>query len=77
MPFYKNNDGNVLKGVTEIIAPTYSKKISEKDNYDYPIEGWYFYEDDKTAYSAFGLELPSANTVNTLTSSNNRFMLNK
>jgi hypothetical protein len=53
--FYKNDDGDLLHGQNYIMAGSYNLFASEKDNYQYPIHGWYWFENEQTAREFFNL----------------------
>jgi hypothetical protein len=53
--FYKNDEGQLLYAPNFVNAPTYVLIKEEKDNYVYPIEGWYWFSDREEAVSALGI----------------------
>lgn len=53
--FYKNDDGDLLHGQNYIMAGSYNLYAPEKDNYQYPIHGWYWFENEQTAREFFNL----------------------
>jgi hypothetical protein len=58
MSFFKNDNGQVLEGPNFVIAPTFELRAATKNDYNYPIEGWYWFDTDVEAYAFFGLEMP-------------------
>lgn len=56
--FYKN-DGSLLHAPNFVDAPTYQLNRGEKDNYSYPIHGWYWFDDIESAANFFGIQLPN------------------
>ncbi len=67
MAFYKidpDNNQNIFIANLGVDAPDYSLKIEEKDNYIYPINGWYYFDADEDAYNYFGIQIyvPDLNT---------------
>ena len=67
MPFYKqdpDNNQSIFIANLGVDAPDYSLKIEDKDTYQYPINGWFYFDDDVTAYTYFGIEIdvPDLNT---------------
>jgi hypothetical protein len=45
--FYKQEEGGTtLYAPNYVYAPTYTLLKEEKDNYDYPVDGWSWHEDN-------------------------------
>lgn len=44
MPFFKKDNDNLLTAPNFVYAPDYTLKADEKDSYEYPIDGWYWFE---------------------------------
>jgi len=53
--FYKNDNGDLLHGQNYVLAGQYNLYSNEKDQYEYPISGWYWFENEKTAREFFNL----------------------
>ncbi len=65
--FYKLDDkGNLLAG-NRIFGPGLSLLEEQKDEYTYPIEGWWWFDTEEEALRHFGLDVPivvtNANSV--------------
>lgn len=56
--FYKNMDGQLVHGPNGIYAPSFTLLIDHKDEYSYPVDGWYYFDSDTEAYSFFNLTKP-------------------
>jgi hypothetical protein len=56
--FYKKDGDVLLYGPNGIYTPTFSLLKENKDNYTYPVDGWYWFDDDGSAYSFFNLVKP-------------------
>jgi len=55
MAFYKLADGQVLIAPNFVAAPGYTLEASEKDTYDYPVDGWRWFDSDGEAAAHFGI----------------------
>lgn len=55
--FYNNNNG-FLYAPNFIDSPTCSLNRNEKDTYNYPIDGWYWFNTVEEAAKFFGIEWP-------------------
>lgn len=53
--FYKNDEGSLLYAPNFVNSPTAVLIKEEKDNYAYPIEGWYWFNSKEEAISALGI----------------------
>ena len=40
--FYKNDNGNLLFGVNSVISKDYNLQRDKHEEYDYPVDGWYW-----------------------------------
>jgi hypothetical protein len=56
--FYKNEDGNVLHGHDLVYNANYCLNRDLSDQYEYPIDGWYWFDSIQDAYSFFGIDMP-------------------
>lgn len=54
--FYKL-DGILCHGPNFVINANYQLKAELKDTYQYPVDGWYYFEDENLARQHFGLPL--------------------
>ena len=55
--FYKNLDGFVLHGPNFVLNKDYELRSETKDEYTYPVDGWYWFDSKEEAYEFFGVEL--------------------
>ena len=55
MAFYKLDNDDLLCGPNFVRAPSYSLFKEEKDTYDYPVDGWYWFKHEEDAREFFGL----------------------
>lgn len=60
MAFYKNDNGSLLVGENFVYTPNFSMTKETKDEFDYPIEGWYWFDSEDEANIFFGLEIEKA-----------------
>ena len=44
MPFFKKDNDKLLTAPNFVYAPDYTLKADEKDTYEYPVDGWYWFE---------------------------------
>ena len=61
MPFFKKDNDNLLTAPNFVYAPDYTLKAEDKDTYEYPVDGWYWFEtlDDAMA----NMSKPDVQTV--------------
>jgi hypothetical protein len=52
--FYKLDNGSLLFG-TIVTSQEYLLIIEEKENYELPIDGWYYFETNQEARDFFGI----------------------
>lgn len=55
--FYKKEGDGLLYGPNGIYTPTSSLLKENKDDYTYPIDGWYWFDDEDSAYSFFNIDI--------------------
>lgn len=53
--FYKL-DGDLLHGPNYVLNREYELYSENKDDYTYPVDGWYWFDDVDTAKKFFGIE---------------------
>lgn len=53
--FYKNDNGDLLHGQNYVLAGGYNLYAGEKDSYEYPLNGWYWFENEQIARQFFNL----------------------
>ena len=58
--FYKFEEENLLYG-TLVCGPTYTLIESEHDSYNYPVDGWYWFDTEEGALEFFN----DTNSINT------------
>lgn len=54
--FYKRNDADLLFGPNFVSHPEFELLRELKDEYDYPVDGWYWFDDEDAAYDFFGVK---------------------
>lgn len=52
--FYKNDNGTLLFGPTQITGPDYDLLIINYTEYTYPVDGWSWFESEEEARAALG-----------------------
>lgn len=52
--FYKK-DGDMLLAGGTINSPVVTLKVEDKDSFEYPQDGWYWFDTEDEAYSFFGI----------------------
>jgi hypothetical protein len=57
MAFYKSDGTTILKAPNFVAAPSYTLEATEKDDYDLPVDGWYWFESDPEASTFFGIPI--------------------
>jgi hypothetical protein len=53
--FYKLDNEDLLHGPNFVLSGSYNLYAENKDNYTYPIGGWYWFDAESTARVFFGL----------------------
>jgi hypothetical protein len=53
--FYKNENGDLLHGPNFVLNANYELRKETKDQHTYPVDGWYWFEDETGAREFFGL----------------------
>ncbi len=54
--FYKNDKGEVLHGNDYVVNLDIFLVRDLKDQYTYPVDGWYWFDSAEEAYSFYGIE---------------------
>jgi hypothetical protein len=57
--FYKLDGEMVLHGPNFVLHAAYELRKETKDNHEYPVDGWYWFDTDEEAYVFFNVELPA------------------
>lgn len=73
--FYKNEDGTLLFGPNSVTGKGFDLKQEEHTSYEYPIDGWSWFEDEATARIALGLPTKLEETFNAMTDEDKRKLL--
>jgi hypothetical protein len=55
--FYKL-DGAIFFGPNFVLNKDYELRRDTKDQHNYPVDGWYWFDSLEQAYTFFGIELP-------------------
>ena len=53
--FYKNDNGTLLHGPNFVLNSNYELKKENKDQYQYPIDDWYWFDTEKEAKIFFSI----------------------
>ena len=56
--FYKPDGLTLMYAPNFVVSSMFELLRSNKDNYEYPIDGWQWFDDEDSAYSFYGLEKP-------------------
>jgi len=57
--FYKLEENELLYGPNFVLNEGYRLYKANKDNYTYPVDGWYWFADENEARIFFGLPILS------------------
>lgn len=60
MAFYKL-DGSLLEAPNFVLNANYQLHKESKDNYTYPVDGWYWFDTVEEAYAFFNITPPEEN----------------
>lgn len=53
--FYKNDNGSLLYAPNYVLHRDYELRREQHDSYEYPVEGWYWFESEAEARTLLGL----------------------
>lgn len=56
MAFYKLENEQLLEAPNFVSAPTYELLVNKKDEYQYPFDGWYWFDTMDIAKQFFNIE---------------------
>jgi hypothetical protein len=56
--FYRPAGSRLSYAPNAVIAPTYTLRRADKDEYEYPVEGWYWFDSAADAKEFFGIPQP-------------------
>lgn len=57
--FYKLDEGTVLHGPNFVLNANYELRTETKDDHVYPVDGWYWFDSEKEAYTFWRLPTPN------------------
>jgi len=60
--FYKN-DGTLLYGPNFVLNANYELRKETKDDYTYPVDGWYWFDTRQEALDFFGIVEEGINNI--------------
>ena len=60
--FYKN-DGTLLYGPNFVLNANYELRKETKDDYTYPVDGWYWFDTRQEALDFFGIVEEEINNI--------------
>lgn len=58
--FYKNDNGELLYGKNYVLSGSYNLYREEKQNYQYPVSGWYWFNSEDEARMFFNIPIPTS-----------------
>jgi hypothetical protein len=53
--FYKNDNGNLLRGPNFVLNANYHLTKETKDDHTYPVDGWYWFDTEEEAREFLGI----------------------
>jgi len=53
--FYKNENGVLLYGPNFVLNADYELRTETKDQHEYPIDGWYWFDTEEEAHVFFDI----------------------
>ena len=56
--FYKNDNGQLLYGPNFVLNKEYELRKENRNNYNYPVDGWVWFDNEDDAYVYFNIEKP-------------------
>lgn len=56
--FYRIDGETVLHGPNFVFNANYDLRAETKDDHEYPIDGWYWFDSVEEAYGFFDVEMP-------------------
>lgn len=65
--FYKSEDGILIYAPNFVACPEFSLLRDKKDLYEYPVDGWYWFDSDEEAYTVLGIPRPDAKSSSATT----------
>lgn len=61
--FYKNDNGSLLYAPNYVLHRDYELRREQHDSYEYPVEGWYWFDSEDDARAHFGLPPPVKDNI--------------
>lgn len=62
MSFYKNDNGELLQADVYVHASTHKLLAESHDEYQYPVDGWWWFETEGEARVSLGVTVASEGT---------------
>lgn len=59
--FYKYESGNLLYGPNFVLSKNFELRAESKDDFVYPIDGWYWFNTIEGACAFFNISIPENN----------------
>jgi len=53
--FYKNDGGVLLEAPNYVYSKDYTLLIEKKDEYEYPVDGWKYFDSRELAIAEYGI----------------------
>lgn len=63
MSFYKLDGEAILVAPNFVCSPTFSLLATRKDTYEFPVDGWHWFDSDSEAESFFGVHISTSNEL--------------
>lgn len=57
--FYKLENGQIIHGPNYVLNMRYELYKENRAQYEYPVDGWYWFDSEDEAYAFLGIEKPS------------------
>lgn len=54
MAFYRRENGTVVRADGPLFGPGYDLLAEQRGAYEYPVDGWYWFDTDEEASAAMG-----------------------
>lgn len=73
--FYKNDNGNLLFATNSVTGPDFDLNRLDYSSYDYPVDGWSWFESEEDARLALGFPTRLEEAFNAMTDEDKRKLL--
>lgn len=60
--FYFNENGNLLYAPNYVLNIDFELHAENKDEHEYPVYGWHWFDSEDEAYTFFGIDKPITET---------------